>query len=36
MSFIKNARSALDKKNFTYAEQLAKKAQSLARELVKG
>ena len=36
MSFIRNARSALQIKNFNYAEQLAAKAASLARELVKG
>jgi len=36
MSFIRNARSALHIKNFNYAEQLAAKAASLARELVKG
>lgn len=35
MSFIRNARRALQNKNFNYAEQLADKAAKLARALVK-
>jgi hypothetical protein len=36
MSFMRNARGALQIKNFNYAEQLAGKAASLARALIKG
>jgi hypothetical protein len=35
-SFIRNARDAMQRKNFNYAEQLATRAARLARELVKG
>lgn len=35
-SFIRNAKNAMQIKNYTFAEQLAAKAASLARELVKG
>jgi hypothetical protein len=35
MGFIRNARNAIQLKNFNYAEQLAVKAASLARALVK-
>ena len=35
-SFVRNARDAMQRKNFNYAEQLAMKAARLARELVKG
>jgi hypothetical protein len=36
MSFVRNARGAMQRRNFSYAEQLATKAALLARELVKG
>jgi hypothetical protein len=36
IGFIRNARSALNVKNYNYAEQLAAKAAAVARELIKG
>jgi hypothetical protein len=36
MSFVRNARDAMQRKNFNYAEQLALRAARLAQELVKG
>jgi hypothetical protein len=36
MGFVRNARAAMQRKNFNYAEHLALKAARLAQELVKG
>jgi hypothetical protein len=36
VSFIRNAKNALQIRNFNYAEQLAAKAAAVARELVRG